>query len=163
MACSISAHLHLLLELSRLGLVLLKLLVPCCVELLELQHVRLLHAEPLRNLPTAQRLLSPAELMLPQLLQTILGDLRLYILSLGLAVLAMLLQDDPTNTCDCRLRISEMLAKKTTEIVLQRYHAATAACPDLEFEMRTRQKSIAAPCTSTKRRPGAERCAPARC
>jgi len=55
--------------------------------------VRLLDAQPLRDLSRPQRLLPPAELVLPQLLQPVLRDLRLDVLALRLAVLPVLLQD----------------------------------------------------------------------
>jgi hypothetical protein len=61
--------------------------------LLELKHVRLLDAEPLRNLPRAQALLLPVVLVLPELLEPLLRDVRLDVLALTLAGLPMLIQD----------------------------------------------------------------------
>jgi len=74
-------------------LVLRHLLVPDDVELLELQHVRLLHSQPLSDLARAHGLLSSVLLVQLQLLQPVLCDLRLHILALALAILAVLLQD----------------------------------------------------------------------
>ena len=55
--------------------------------------MRLLDAEPLRNLPRAQALLLPVVLVLPELLEPLLRDVCLDVLALTLARLPMLIQD----------------------------------------------------------------------
>ena len=65
---------HRLEQLGGALLVLLHLCVPRGVELLELEHVRLLDAEPLRNLPRAKPLLPPVLLVRLELLQSPLRD-----------------------------------------------------------------------------------------
>jgi hypothetical protein len=84
---------HGLNQLVCVLLVLCHFLIPHYVELLELEHVGLLHAQPLGNLPRAHGLLSAVLLVQFELLQAVLRDLSLHILALPLAVLAVLFQD----------------------------------------------------------------------
>jgi hypothetical protein len=84
---------HRLEQFASAFLVLLHRVVPHGVELLELEHVGLLDTQALRNLPRAQTLLTPALLVLSQLLKALPCNLRLHILAAPLAVLHVLLKD----------------------------------------------------------------------
>jgi hypothetical protein len=66
---------------------------------MELEHVSLFHAEALGDLPRAHRLASSVLFMQLELLEPILGDFRLDILTLALAVLSMLLKNLPAAVC----------------------------------------------------------------
>mmetsp|Transcript_72551 Transcript_72551/g.190173 ORF Transcript_72551/g.190173 Transcript_72551/m.190173 type:complete len:248 (-) Transcript_72551:185-928(-) len=79
------------LEVGRVRLELGDLAVPDLVELLELLHVGLLDAEALGQLLRAELLAPAVLLVVPQLLEACLRQLRLLILSLPLAVLPVLL------------------------------------------------------------------------
>ena len=84
---------HRLEELTGALLILAHLGVPDRIKLLEFEPVRLLHTHTLRHLPRAQLLLTPAPLMLAELLEALSGDVCFDILALPHTVLLVLLQD----------------------------------------------------------------------
>ena len=84
---------HRLEQLSRALLVLVHRAVPHLVKLLELKHVRLLDAEPLRDLPRAQVLVAPLLLVPTQLLQPLLRDVRLHVFARRLARFLVVLEE----------------------------------------------------------------------
>ncbi len=67
--------------------------VPLHVELLELEHVRLLHAQALRQLPRAHGLAATVLFVHAQLVQARARDVCLHVLALALAVEPVLLQN----------------------------------------------------------------------